>query len=156
MLECFFLKIIFSNSRNNITNCVRVPKSCVIPFSRRTTITFVTSASLPDAPIGEVAGVMLWTFRPRLWDGPGAGAPAGGVSRWGDVSGVVGWEDGPPASRARRLRRICTREIKQRQINAFVCTSGRTHTPWCPLGPRYGGVFTPAKLQISSLYFLPC
>lgn len=58
---------------------------------------------------------MLWTFRPRLWDGPGAGATTGGpggVSLCGDVSGVVGWEDGPPANRARRLRRICTKEIK--------------------------------------------
>lgn len=99
---------------------------------------------------------MLWTFRPRLWDGPGAGAPAGGVSRWGDVSGVVGWEDGPPASRARRLRRICTREIKQQQINVFVCTSGRAHAPRCPLAPRHGGVFAPAKPQISNLYFLTC
>lgn len=52
---------------------------------------------------------MLWTFRPRLWDGPGVGAAAGGpggVSLCGDVSGVLGWDDGPPASRARRLRRI--------------------------------------------------
>lgn len=65
------------------------------------------AASLPDAPMGEVAGVMLCTLRPRLCEGPGAGAVPGGVSLCGDVSGVLGWDEEPPASRARRRRRIC-------------------------------------------------
>lgn len=75
---------------------------------------------------------MLWTFRPRLWDGPGVGATAGGpggVSLCGDVSGVVGWEDGPPANRARRLRRICTKEIKHKCTNSFAWA--HTCTPHC-------------------------
>ena len=45
--------------------------------------------------MGEVAGVMLWTLRPRLWEGPGADAAMGGpggFSLWGEVRGVVGWE----------------------------------------------------------------
>lgn len=64
---------------------------------------------LPAAPIGEVAGVMLWTLSPRPWEGAGAEAAMGGpggFSLCGEVSGVVGWEVCPPASRARRLRRI--------------------------------------------------
>lgn len=77
---------------------------------------------VPEAPIGEVAGVTFCVFRPREWDGAGGrgwgkspegpGSGPGGVSLWGEVrgvlKGVVGWEVGPPANRASRLRRICT------------------------------------------------
>lgn len=56
--------------------------------------------SLPEAPIGEVAGVvMLWVLSPRVWegaDGMGCGwapeGPArgpGGFSLCGDVRGVL-------------------------------------------------------------------
>lgn len=80
---------------------------------------------------------MLWTFRPRLWDGPGAGATTGGpggVSLCGDVSGVVGWEDGPPANRARRLRRICkgNKRTENKQFSLHVCMHRHPLLPFDP------------------------
>lgn len=75
---------------------------------------------LPEVPIGDVAGVPLWTLSPNDWEaadgkgwttapeGPGRGP--GGVSLCGDVRGVLrgvlGWDVCPPASRASRLLRI--------------------------------------------------
>lgn len=78
------------------------------------------TARLPEAPIGEVAGVTFWVLRPREWDGAGGrgcgeapegpGRGPGGVSLCGEVSGVlrgvVGWDVCPPANRASRLLRI--------------------------------------------------
>lgn len=113
ILQHLFLKITFSESRSSSsTGACCAMRSCVRNVHRHTVST-PGAASLPDAPMGEVAGVMLWTLRPRLWEGPGAGAVPGGpggVSRCGDVRGVVGWDEEPPASRARRLRRICRGE----------------------------------------------
>lgn len=74
----------------------------------------------PEVPIGDVAGVPLWTLSPSDWEaaggrgwlaapeGPGRGP--GGVSLCGDVRGVLrgvlGCDVCPPASRASRLLRI--------------------------------------------------
>lgn len=104
------------------------------------TVSTSGAASLPAAPMGEVAGVMLWTLRPRLWEGPGAGAAPGGpggVSLCGDVSGVVGWDEEPPASRARRLRRICRGE----NPSEHLCLHGQSArtAPGCPPALPHGG-----------------
>lgn len=75
---------------------------------------------LPEVPIGDVAGVPLWTLSPNDWEaaggrgwGPapeGPGSGPGGVSLCGDVRGVLrgvlGCDVCPPASRASRLLRI--------------------------------------------------
>lgn len=74
---------------------------------------------LPEVPIGDVAGVPLWTLSPKDWEAAGRGwvaAPEGpgrgpgGVSLCGDVSGVLrgvlGCDVCPPARRASRLLRI--------------------------------------------------
>lgn len=74
----------------------------------------------PEVPIGDVAGVPLWTLSPSDWEaaggrgwlaapeGPGRGP--GGVSLCGEVRGVLrgvlGCDVCPPASRASRLLRI--------------------------------------------------
>lgn len=80
---------------------------------------------LPEVPIGDVAGVPLWTLRPSDWEaaggtgwgaapeGPGRGP--GGVSLCGDVRGVLrgvlGWDVCPPANRASLLLRILNEQI---------------------------------------------
>lgn len=120
----FLSESYFYDSRNSGSNSIHAlnVRGCTTTSDTKAIIIAAPKASPPDAPIGEVAGVMLWTFRPRLWDGPGVGAAAGGpggVSLCGDVSGVLGWDDGPPASRARRLRRICTK-TSDKQINSFA------------------------------------
>ena len=75
---------------------------------------------LPEVPIGDVAGVPLWTLSPNDWEAAGGrgwgGAPEGpwrgpgGVSLCGDVRGVLrgvlGCDVCPPASRASLLLRI--------------------------------------------------
>lgn len=79
---------------------------------------------LPEVPMGDVAGVPLWTLSPNDWEaaagrgwgaapegpGRGPGMGPGGVSLCGDVRGVLrgvpGCDVCPPASRASRLLRI--------------------------------------------------
>lgn len=143
----------FYDSRNsgNSIQALNV-RGRTITSDKQAIIVAAPKAGLPDAPMGEVAGVMLWTLRPRLWDGPGVGAAAGGpggVSLCGDVSGVLGWDDGPPASRARRLRRICTKDIKQTE--KFICIHTHTLHSFPPLGLLNGTVSPPATLQIQKV-----
>lgn len=91
----------------------------------------VTLCFLPELPMGDVAGVPLWTFSPNDWEAAGGtgwsaapegpGRDPGGVSLCGDVSGVLrgvlGCEVCPPASRASRLLRILK---KKKQHSSFA------------------------------------
>lgn len=77
---------------------------------------------IPEAPIGEVAGVTLWTLSPSVCEAAGgkgwgvapevSGRGPGGVSLCGDVRGVLGWDVCPPASLASLLLRICNEQKK--------------------------------------------
>lgn len=103
---------------------------------------------------------MLCTLRPRLWEGPGADAAIGGpggFSLWGEVSGVVGWEVCPPASRARRLLRISS--ALSSSIAFLLMVKGVTERSFCSLRPGreesgrcLSGCLVPRMGEVSELH----
>lgn len=101
------------------------------PTSPRPVIKCVVVLS-PEVPMGEVAGVPLWTLSPKDWEaacgwegapeGPGRGP--GGISLCGEVRGVLrgvlGCDVCPPASLASRRLRICNKETQTQGNNKWM------------------------------------